>query len=67
MARHSMQVPLKLGSYAALVLLHAVVLERLHGATLGPRVALKPDIGGGAVQCWGQVLAVGGGVLISPV
>ena len=45
--RHWAQVHLKLGSCAALVLLHAVVLE--------------PDIGGGAAQCGGQVLAAGSG------
>ena len=38
-ARHWVQVPLKLGSYAALVLLHAVVLGRLRDAALGLRAA----------------------------
>jgi hypothetical protein len=61
-SRHWAQVPLKFGSCATLVLLHAVVLGRLCGAALGSgrrRMALEQDIGGGAVQYWGQVLVTG--------
>ena len=50
-ARHWAQVPQKLDSYAALVLLHAVVLGRLRGAGVGRRwwsgAVLGPGAGGG--------------------
>jgi len=58
-ARHWVQVPLKLGSYAALVLLHAVVLGQLRGA------GAKQRRWSGAVL--GQVLVAGDGALVSPL
>ena len=50
-ARHWAQVPQKLDSYAALVLLHAVVLGRLRGAGVERRrwsgAVLGPGAGAG--------------------
>ena len=55
---HWAQLPLKLGSCAALVLLHVVVLGRLRGAALGPGTA----VGGAGARRWrwsGTVLGPG--------
>jgi hypothetical protein len=59
-AWHWAQVPLKLGSYAALVLLHVMVLGSLRGAALGPG-AVAGGTGAGRWQWSGAVLGPGAG------
>jgi hypothetical protein len=59
-AWHLAQVPLKLGSCAALVLLHAVVLGRLRAMALGPGAAAG-DAGAGRWRWSDAVLGLGAG------
>ena len=69
-AQHWTQVPLKAWQLRGTGSATRRGARWLRGAALGRgrrRATLEPDVGGGAVRCWGQVLAAGDGAMVSPV